>query len=127
MSASATFADFKARYPELVSVGDANQIPVETCLAEALDMLNLAVCPKISHNVQLAYAAHCIAKSGNNPLGIDTSSGIVTSESVGSVSLSYQVSESKGEISDWYKSTPYGQDFLRLQKMCFGAAIVVAP
>lgn len=127
MSSPATFVDFKAKYPELVSPGDANQTAIEGCLDEALLMLNVSVCPKIADNLQLAYGAHCIAKSGNNPNGIDTASGIVTSESVGSVSLSYQVSESKGEISDWYKSTVYGQDFLRLQKMCFGAGVVTAP
>lgn len=123
----ATFQDFKVKYPELVSAADANEPSVQACLDEALLILNVAVCPKIADNVQLSYAAHCVAKSSANPNGMDTSAGIVSSESVGGVSISYQISESKGASGDWYKSTPYGQDFLRWRRMCFGAAIVTAP
>jgi len=123
----ATFTDFKVKYPELVSINDGNQVAVQSCLDEAALVLDLAVCPKISDNLQLAYAAHCVAKSGYNPNEMETASGPVSSESVGSVSISYQLKEIKGGIESWYMSTNYGQDFLRLQKMCFGAAIMVAP
>ena len=123
----ATFADFKARYPELITDNDGNQTTVQSCLDEAVVVINLQRCPKISDNLQLAYAAHCVAKLSDNPQGANVGSGTVTSESVGSVSISYSSSDSRGEISDWYRSTQYGQDFLRLQKMCFGAAILTAP
>jgi len=123
----ATFADFKLRYPELVSAADANEPAIQAYLDEAEIMLNLAVCPKISDSLQMAYAAHLLAKSGNNPNGMDTSNGPANSESVGSVSISYQIAESKGASNDWWRSTSYGQDFVRLRRMCFGASVRIAP
>jgi len=123
----ADFSDFKARYPELVSPGDANQITIEACLTEATLVLNLDACPKISDNMQMAYAAHCVSKSSDNPLGKDSNQGPATSKSVGGVSVSYSINGSKGGINDFYMSTPYGQDFLRWQRLCFGAAVLTAP
>jgi len=120
----ATFADFKLRYPELVSAADANEPAIQAYLDEAENMLNLAVCPKIADNLQMAYAAHCIAKSGNNPNGMDTSNGPASSESVGSVSVSYQIAESKSSTNDWWRSTPYGTEYLRFQRMCFGSGVM---
>jgi len=123
----AEFTDFKIRYPELVSTGDANQATIEACLDEAALVLNLAVCPKISDNMQMSYAAHCVAKSSDNPLGQNSNQGPATSKSVGGVSVSYEVKESAGGLSDYYMSTQYGQDFLRWQRLCFGAAVLTAP
>lgn len=123
----ATFDDFKAKYPELVSEGDGNQVFIESCLDEAAVVVDLTRCPKLADAMQMAYAAHCVAKSSHNPQGMDTGSGPQESASVGSVSVSYKIGDSTGKMSDWYRSTSYGQDFLRYLTLCTGAAIITAP
>ena len=127
---AADFATFKALYPELVSAGDANQTAIEACIAEAEAILGTPPCPKLADNIILTFAAHCLAKSGNNPDGEpNTASGLIQSQSVGSVSVSYQVAQSQGntQMADWFKSTVYGQKYLVLQKYCYGTGVMVAP
>ena len=125
---AADFNGFKIKYPELVSSGDANKCAIEDCIVEAVVIHGTPMsCPKLEDSIVLAWTAHCVSKSGNNPDGIDDSSGPVSSESVGSVSYSYQLSESKGTLSEYYKSTTYGMKYLSLLRYCKGSAIMVAP
>ena len=75
-------------------------------------------------------AAHCVAKSSANPEGMDDSAGPITNASVGSVSVTYQMSEAAqkgGSLKDYYNSTQYGRKYLVLQKYCRGGATMVAP
>lgn len=124
---AADFPTFKLKYPELVAAGDANQAAIEDCIADAYLIFGTPPCTKLEDALILSWAAHCIATSGNNPEGASGGAGTVTSESVGSVSVSYQSAESTGTLNDYYRSTPYGQKFLMYQKYCFGAGVMVAP
>ena len=126
---AATFDDFKLRYPELVAEGDANQLAIEACLEEALLFLNEAACPKIFDTMHMAWAAHCLARSGNNPNGAEAGAGAATTKTVGSVSITYAVSQKSegGDLSDYFKSTPYGQQYLVYAKYCIGSGVRVAP
>ena len=125
----ADFNDFKLRYPELVSTGDTNRPAIEASLADAAVIVDLSHCPRYSDVLQLSWTAHDIAKSGNNPNGIDDSKGPINSESVGSVSRSYSVATSSvpSTISDYYRSTAYGQKFLMYLRMCFPTGVMTAP
>lgn len=121
------FAEFKNRYPELVDAGDANQPAIDDCLVEAGLVLGEPRCPKLADSLILAWAAHCVATSSSNPSGVDEGSGPVTSKSVGSVSVSYQVANSTGTLTDYYRSTRYGNKFLMYQKYCYGSGVMTAP
>lgn len=120
------FSTFKIKFPELVSTADANQTAIEASIAESILILGTPSC-SLSDSLLLTWAAHDIALSGNNPNGAEQGKGVLTSESAGSASNSYQVYESKGILGDYYRSTKYGRKFLVIQKYCFGAGIMVAP
>ena len=124
------FPTFKVIYPELICVGDENEIAVQACIDESVAILGTPPCAKLSESMTLAMAAHCVAKSSANPEGMDDSAGPITNASVGSVSVTYQMSEAAqkgGSLKDYYNSTQYGRKFLVLQKYCRGGAAMVAP
>lgn len=127
---AADFPTFKIKYPELVSCGDGNEAAIDLCITEAISFLGTSKCPSLADQIVLSKAAHCIAKSGNNPNGMDDSAGAISQASVGSVSVSYEIGENSkkgGVMSDYYNSTPYGKEYLVLLKQCYGAAIMVTP
>lgn len=124
------FPTFKALYPELVSCGDGNQVAVQACIDESVAILGSPPCIKLAEGMILAMSAHCVAKSGANPEGMDDSPGAINSASVGSVSVSYQFGNSSaksGDLNDYYNSTQYGRRFLVLQRYCRGGSAMVAP
>ena len=121
------FTEFKNRYPELVAENDTNQDEIERCIEEAVFVLGEPRCPKIADSLILSWAAHCVAISSANPTGAEDGNGAITNKSVGSVSISYQVAQSKGTLSDYYRSTKYGNQFLMYQKYCYGSGVMVAP
>lgn len=126
------FAAFKAKYPELVQPADANQTRIEGCIADAILILGTPPCPKLADALILAWAANCVFKSGDHPNGSgfpESGAGAVSSKSVGSVSISYQVAQSQGDDSlrAWFKGNPYGQQYLMYQKYCYGAGVLIAP
>lgn len=115
-------ADFKLKYPEFDSVSDPS---VQLCLDEAAIIVDLSVCPDLADLMQGSYAAHCVAKSSLNPSGIDDAPGPAQSKSVGAVSISYGIATGSVSVSnDWFRSTVYGQNFLRFRNMCFPAVLV---
>ena len=124
----ADFADFAARYPELVACGNDNQQAIETLLDEFTTLYANPPCPKYADLLQLAYAAHGIALSSHNPDGgVDRSPGPITSETVGGVSFSYAVKSDPNTLRAYFGRTPYGLDFLRYVAMCLGSGIMVVP
>ena len=118
----ADFADFKARYPSLVTANDGNQIIIQSFLDEALLFVNVSLCPKFADLLQMSYAAHALEKSEHAIDGMNDSPGQLQSESVDGVSYSYQVKDAKSVSEEWYLSTPYGKDFLRIKRMCRGVS-----
>lgn len=125
------FDTFKLKYPELVSDGDANQAGIEECIADSIILLGiLASCLKLADNIILAHAAHCVAKSGHNPNGMDDSPGAVSNTSVGSVSVGYQANaaiQKGGNLSSYYASTHYGRQYQVLIRHCKGSGAMVVP
>ena len=127
---AADFATFKDKYPELTTPLEGNRPFIEECIIDAELILGTPPCTKLADSLLLAWAAHCVFKSGNYPDGeINEGYGVATSKSVGSVSVSYQVAQTQGDdsLKAWYVTTPYGQKFLMYQKYCYGAGVMVAP
>jgi len=119
-----TPTDFKAKFPEFVNVPD---VQIQMCIDESVLVVDLEACPDLSELIQGSYVAHCITKSSSNPGGISDGAGAVASKSVGSVSVSYSIATGSKSISDdWYRSTVYGHNFLRLRNLCF-PAVAIAP
>lgn len=69
--------------------------------------------------------AHMLTDELQVVAGKSASAGIVSSKTVGSVSVSYEArSGSKGDLSDWLKTTRYGQRFLLLTATSYGGFAV---
>jgi len=112
--------DFKARFPEFeISVID-KYIPILEPVYPFYYSLNYSDTTKES---TLQLLAHLLA--------IETESmksdpkRIISSKSVGSVSVSYEASsQGGGELTQWLRSTKYGQRFLLLTSSRYGGMSV---
>ena len=126
---AADFDTFKIMFPELVACADGNKDAIEFYIQQAVNIIGQPTCPKISDSLILSMSAHFVAKSGHNPEGANDSPGPATSQSVGSVSISYQVPTATegSDMKSYYQSTTYGQQYLMYNKYCYGTGAMVAP
>ena len=116
--------DFLNRFPEFSTITDKTII--QRFLDDAEAEIDLEKCPSIAHLLQFNYAAHALTKSSFNPEGIDDGIGMITNKSVDGVSESRDSGlPSKSTYTDiWFKSTPYGVQYLRLRRKCFSGGLV---
>lgn len=119
-----TPSDFKTRHPEFDSEADGR---VQFFIDRADPYFDVerwghfytdGLCFWIAHEITSANRA---ATSGGA-----ASSGIVQSESVGDVSVTYAVSTaSTGAQDQNYSTTSYGQRYLQLMRLVSGGALAV--
>ena len=111
--------DFKARFPDFETAVVDKWIPILEPVYPAYYALEYVAA---TNEATLNLLAHLIT--------METSAGSASSQleankSVGSVSVSYAaVTQSGGEMYDFYKGTKYGQRFLKLTASRYGGAAV---
>lgn len=110
-----TPADFKIRYPEFDSVLDAR---VQFMLDDAALEVSEARWGTLNEKGVMLLAAHLLSIDQDNNDSDDDSGGEgnLASKSIGDVSYSFSKATSESSSDDWYLSTSYGSEYLRLKK-----------
>jgi hypothetical protein len=113
-----TPTEFKDRYPEFTSIDDSR---IQLFLDDAALELDSSLWGNWYDRGLAALAAHFLSLSikAGSAGGSAGSVGPVASRSVGDVSVSFGMYSggAAGTSDDFYKSTVYGQDYLRLMKL----------
>lgn len=110
--------DFKARYPEFVSVLDARvQTPH---LDDAVLEVGAGAWGTLYERGVFLLTAHTLAMDPSIEDDIDGGDTVddsrITSRKVGDVAVSFSRGASASSDEDWYLQTRYGSDYLRLKK-----------
>ena len=122
---------FRLNFPEF---GDEVKFPPESVTfwsGVAEKRLNVLRWGELYNEGMSLYVAHNIALSALNVLDVDAGGtpgltrGIITSESVGGVSVSRDLSSSTEDSAGYYNETVYGRQFFRLAKMIGIGAVFV--
>lgn len=112
-----TPADFKARYSEFDSVADAR---VQTFLDEAVLEVGQVPWGTLYEKGVFLLTAHMLVIDARNQAGANPgvpSPGQLASRKVGDVSVTFATQTTSPDGSDeWYLSSSYGFDYLRLKK-----------
>jgi hypothetical protein len=110
-----TPADFKIRYPEFSEVDDSR---VQFMLDDAALEVSETRWDTLYEKGSMALAAHLLSISQSNSEDDDSGGeeGNLTSKSIGDVSYSFAKATSESSSDDWYLSTSYGAEYLRLKK-----------
>jgi hypothetical protein len=110
-----TPAQFKIRFVEFASVDDSL---IQAIIDEAVLLLECVSNTSYYTTLQYYYVAHVLAIALEQQAGDSTSSGPVTSKSVGSVSVGFASASggSNSQLVTYYNSTSYGQQFWAFYK-----------
>ncbi len=115
-------ADFKLRYTEFSAVLDAR---VQVFLDDAELEMSETVWDTLYERGAYALAAHLLTLSDKTAAGSTGAPGTVASRSVGDVSVSFVSSGAKNKEDEYFGSTSYGLDYLRLRELIPTGALVV--
>jgi hypothetical protein len=117
---------FKTRYPEFLAIADAR---VALFIADAELEIDFDRWGSWYERGIAALAAHflAISKATAASGGSLGSLGPVSSRSIGDVSVSFGTASGtvSGLSDDYYKASPYGQEYLRLMSLVGIGAVVV--
>ena len=119
-----TAADFKIRYPEFDSVADAT---VEMFIADAEQELSEECWGDLYERGVFALAAHFLYLDQQRQAA-GSGGGIVApaqSRSIGDVSWSFALNTVDSNGDQYYGSTQYGQEFMRLSDLVSPGMTVV--
>lgn len=110
-----TPTDFKIRYPEFEEVPDAR---IQFMLDDAALEVSEAAWGALYEKGSMLLCAHLLSISQSNSDDDDSGgdTGNVVSKSIGDVSVSFAKATSESSSDDWYLSTSYGAEYLRLKK-----------
>lgn len=111
-----TVADFKTRFPKFAA---ASEPTLEAILAEVLTQIDDSWIEADYVPAILYLMAHLYVQETT---GSTDRPSIITSESLGSLSVSYGVGASKSD----YATTEYGRRFARLQRKNFPAIAIAS-
>lgn len=119
-----TPAQFKERFPQFDSIANDR---IQLFLNDAETMLSVG-CWGTWYDKGLALlAAHYLALSILQESASSVESAYpLSSKKVGDVQLNFAVPSSTGATEDYYKKTPYGQEYLSLAKMVGQGAVAVS-
>lgn len=106
---------FRLLYPQFASVSDEVVYAIAE-QAECFMSIHACACSDQSWMLMVAHmlALRAASESGNS------APGMLTSATIGSVSVSFQAPTSSDGWSHWLNQSPFGQQFLALSKACFG-------
>lgn len=101
-------SDFRLRFPEFADTSDSQ---IEIALRDAYGL------HRLSSTATLYCAAHLLVLRAEETSDIDRGSGVVTQQTIGSVSLSFlsQVDD-KNKWEAFFAATSYGRQFLIFEK-----------
>ena len=110
-----TPTDFKIRFPEFVAIPDAR---IQFWLDDAELEVSESAWDALYEKGSMSLAAHLLAIdiSNNDEDGDSGGEGNVASKSIGDVSVSFAKATVDDVSDDWYLSTSYGTEYLRLKK-----------
>ena len=117
-----TPASFKARFPEFASVSDAR---VQVFIDDAELELN-ETCWGDLYNKGLSYlTAHFLSLGEGSSNGDANPQNVLTSRSVGDVSVGFQAASTLSTDEAYFGSTVYGQEYWRmLMQVGMGAVAI---
>lgn len=107
--------NFKLLYPQFIETGN-DVINLIAEQAACFIGINSCACGDQGWFLLVAHMFYLRnqADAGNN------APGMLSSATIGSVSVSFQSPSSSDAWSHWLNQSPYGQQFLALTKACFG-------
>ena len=119
-----TPSDIRARFPEFAQTDQAR---IQVFIDDAYIQMGNTLSEQCSKRSLLtAYlTAHLLKRALQTASGGGTAPGPLASRSVGDVSVSFGLPETKNQTDAYYLSTSYGQEYLRLLKRFVGAPIMV--
>lgn len=124
-----TIDDFKARYPEFTIASDTF---MQLILNESIDEVGDTWVERDRTPAILALTAHFLAAQGQGVAGVGpggggaSSTGTLKSYTVGDVSATFSgIDTGSAEALIGFKSTAYGQEYLRRMRRNFPAVAVV--
>ncbi len=110
-----TPTDFKIRYEEFIDVSDSK---IQFMLDDAALEVSESAWGTLYEKGTMSLAAHLLSIDQSNSDDEDDSGGEgnLASKSIGDVSYSFSKATSESTSDDWYLSTSYGAEYLRLKK-----------
>lgn len=109
-------ADFRLLYPQFDEVSDD---VVNLIAQQALCYMGVHSCINCGEQGWMLLVAHLLFLRAAGSSG-GAAPGMLTSATIGSVSVSFQAPASSDGWSHWLNQSPFGQQFLALSKACFG-------
>lgn len=109
-----TAAEFKVRFPEFSETADDT---VQAVLDECASQVDDSWIDGDRRLALMLLTAHTLTTGESAASG----GGLVTSQSIGPISISYKVSDSVGRLQD----TAYGARFYDMQRANFPAVLVI--
>lgn len=114
--------DFKIRYPEFDECIVDDRIPI--LLNDVPLYFNRPYTNARNQPIILTLLAHLLVVDQEPAVGGGASSGVVTSKSAGSVSVTFAARNDKSAMWDIFGSTKYGQAFIQMTSFIIGAKFV---
>jgi hypothetical protein len=116
---------FRSQFPEFEDTAKYSDARISFWIGVAYQMLNASILGDSLDFIAMLYVAHNMAIQARNILSADTGipgagSGVVSSKSVGPMSVSYDTEKTTLEGAGSYNSTIYGVQFIELIRM-FGS------
>ena len=109
-----TYADFIALFPEFT---DVDQVFVETWLSVTRQKISQDVFQELYPMAVYYLLAHTVSTQKVLQANEGVDKGLITSESIGDVSVSYSQPSTGSAETDNYVTTSYGREYLSLRKM----------